>query len=95
MELRPELLPAADPEEPGWPRVPDIARDELVEVVRRARNPGPDQDFYVLLFQVNTPHPQASDLIFWPPDELRDATPEQIVDAAMSYRPISLGPAEE
>ncbi|MFD0853114.1 hypothetical protein ACFQ07_12815 [Actinomadura adrarensis] len=93
MELRPELLPSAFHEEPTWPRVPDVTREELVEIVRRAQEPGPDQEFYVLLFQVNTPHPQASGLIFWPPKELEDAAPEEIVEAALSYRPISLGPA--
>ena len=76
---------------PGYPRVPDIARDELVEIVRRILTClPPDQDWYLLVLETNTLHPAASGLIFWPPPELESASAEEIVDAILSYRPIAL-----
>ncbi|WP_193318282.1 bacteriocin immunity protein [Nonomuraea phyllanthi] len=74
---------------PYPPRVPDITREELAEIVRRIMEADQETDYYLKLLDVNVPHPRVSDLIFWPPEELRDATPEQIVDIALSYRPIS------
>ena len=47
-------------------------------------------DWYVAAFEYNTVMPGASNLIFNPPPELRDATAEEIVDAALAYRPIAL-----
>ena len=35
-------------------------------------------------------HPRVTDLIFYPPPELVNASPETIVDVALSYRPIAL-----
>ncbi|MEV0709785.1 hypothetical protein [Nocardia aurea] len=75
---------------PAHPRVPDITRDELVEIVRRIRAADPDADYYLLLFRTNVPHPAPTDLIYHPPADLRDATAEQIADAALAYRPIAL-----
>ncbi|MFI7317699.1 hypothetical protein [Streptomyces venezuelae] len=79
---------------PAWPRVPDVTRDELVEIVRRvvADPASPDRDYYELLLDTNVVHPHASDLISHPPAGLEDgvATPEDVVDALLSYRPISL-----
>jgi Colicin immunity protein / pyocin immunity protein len=40
--------------------------------------------------EANVSHPQVSDLIFYPPAELRDASAEQIVDEVLEYRPIAL-----
>lgn len=50
----------------------------------------PDSDFYLRLLEANVLHPRVSDLIFWPPEELQDATAEEIVEAALKYRPIAL-----
>jgi hypothetical protein len=75
---------------PSRPKVADITRDELVEVVRRIIAAEDASDYYVLLLTTNIQHPRVTDLIFWPPPELVDATPERIVDAALSYRPIAL-----
>ncbi|GIE28161.1 hypothetical protein Ait01nite_012060 [Actinoplanes italicus] len=82
---------------PGYPRIPDITRDELVEIARRIMDgPGPqaddpDADWYTLLFDTNITRPGASGLIFHPPAELGPGpTPEQIVDTALAYRPIAL-----
>ncbi|MFF4055044.1 hypothetical protein ACFYZ8_08420 [Streptomyces sp. NPDC001668] len=75
---------------PRHPRVPDITPDELAEIVRRSLANGPDQDHYLLLFETNVAYPGASDLIHNPPAHLADASAEQIVDAALAYRPVTL-----
>jgi hypothetical protein len=87
-------------------RAPGVTREELVEVVRRAM---PESGFfdqheaYCAILDVNVPRPNASSLIFYPPDfdartrtwgggrELStyDPTPEQIVDWALKS-PIRL-----
>ncbi|WP_426502432.1 hypothetical protein ACPPVO_32880 [Dactylosporangium sp. McL0621] len=70
-------------------RLPDVTRDELVEIVRRILA-DPTDDWYIEAFERNTVMPGASGLIFHPPPELRDATAQEIVDAALAYRPIAL-----
>jgi hypothetical protein len=70
-------------------RLPDVTRDELVEIVRRILA-DPADDWYIDAFDRNTVMPGASGLIFHPPPELRDAAAEEIVDAALAYRPIAL-----
>ena len=75
---------------PAWPKVTDISHGELAEIVRRIQAGDPETDYYLLLLRANAPHPQMIDLIFHPPAELRDASAETIVDAALSYRPIAL-----
>lgn len=75
---------------PAHPRVPDITRDELVEIVRRLQTADPETDYYLRLLAANVACPDVSGLIYWPPAELRDASAEQIVDAALSHRPIAL-----
>jgi hypothetical protein len=84
---REELIERASAPPPV--RLPDITRDELVELVRHILA-DPTDDWYIEAFERNTVRPGASDLIFHPPPELRDATAEQIVDAALAYRPIAL-----
>lgn len=75
---------------PARPVVADITRDELVEIVRRLLTVSPESDYYLRLLEANVPHPRLSDLIFHPPDDLQDASAEQIVHAALKYRPIAL-----
>ncbi|MFI5802064.1 hypothetical protein [Streptomyces sp. NPDC051561] len=75
---------------PAWPKVPDITRDELAEIVRRVLANAPEADYYLRPFEVNVAHPQAASLIFHPPAELRDASAQAIVDSALSYRAIAL-----
>jgi len=75
---------------PAHPRIADITRDELVEVVRRIQNKDPDAGYYLLLFRTNVAHPNPTDLIFNPPPDLYEATAEQIVDATLAHRPIPL-----
>ncbi|MGP3988412.1 hypothetical protein [Streptomyces sp. 3N207] len=75
---------------PARPRVPDITRDELVEIVRRILADDAEVGYYLRLFEANVPHPRAADLLFHPPAELRDASAEEITDAALSHRAIAL-----
>ncbi|MEV4107722.1 bacteriocin immunity protein [Nonomuraea sp. NPDC049695] len=75
---------------PAPAKVPDITQAELAEVVRRIMEADPESDHYLALLEADVLHPGVSDLIFWPPEELRDATPEEIVEAALRYRPIPL-----
>jgi hypothetical protein len=76
---------------PRWPRVPDITRDELVEIAGRITSGHTDTDWYVLLFDTNVTRPAASSLLFDPPTELGDDPPvARIVDEALAYRPIEL-----
>ncbi|MER6003844.1 bacteriocin immunity protein [Nonomuraea angiospora] len=82
--------PARDAARPERPKVSDITREELAEIVRRIMEVDPDSDYYLRLLEANVLHPRVSNLIFWPPEELQDATAEEIVEAALSYRPIAL-----
>ncbi|MFJ6838697.1 hypothetical protein [Streptomyces sp. NPDC091209] len=81
---------ATEAARPVYPRVADVTRDELVEIVRRLLTVSPESDYYLQLLEANVPHPGVSDLIFHPSDDLQDASAEQIVDAALKYRPIAL-----
>jgi hypothetical protein len=72
------------------PRIVDITTDELVEIVRRVLAGDPESDYYLRLLEANVSHPRVSDVIFYPPAELRDASAEQIVDEILGYRPIAL-----
>jgi hypothetical protein len=74
---------------PSPVRLRDVTREQLVEIVRHILA-DPTDDWYIAAFERNTVMPGASDLIFYPPPELRDATAEEIVDAALAYRPIAL-----
>ncbi|XVU23193.1 hypothetical protein ACQPZJ_38935 [Actinoplanes sp. CA-054009] len=69
---------------PARPRVPDVTRDELIEVARRiVEGDIADQAYYLRLLEANVAHPRVSELIFF-----RDLPPEHVVDEALSYRPI-------
>lgn len=69
----------------------------LVETIMARQLPEEDLDGLVDEFAAQVPHPRAADLIFWPRFEglPADPTPEQIVDAALSYRatPLPTAPA--
>jgi len=75
---------------PAWPRVRDVMRSELIEIVRRVQAGDPDSDYFLLLLRANTPHPHITNLIFYPPAELADADAAAIVDAALAYHAIAL-----
>ena len=70
----------------------NLSRDSLIELITRLRNPQPgDSDEqigeWVAEIEASVPDPRVSAYIFWDRDGL---TPEQIVDRALSYRPIEL-----
>lgn len=77
-----------------------LSRDELIDLVERIMRAEGDTeeeaDRLVELFAASVPHPCASDLIFWPKLELGDDYPgrelaaAEVVDLALSYRPIAL-----
>ncbi|MGW7208429.1 hypothetical protein [Streptomyces sp. NPDC054837] len=75
---------------PARPRVADITRDELVEIVRRLLTAAPESTYYRRLLEANVPHSGVSDLVFHPSDDLQGASAEEIVDEALAYRPIAL-----
>ncbi|MFD9417873.1 hypothetical protein ACFWC9_24575 [Streptomyces goshikiensis] len=54
------------------------------------RAAGPDGAYYLRLLEVNVVHPRVGDLLFHPSDDLQDASAEEVVEAAMRYRPIAL-----
>lgn len=79
--------------QPVPPRVPDITRDELIEIVRLAMNfKDPDgSDYYRGLFDRNVPMADASGLMDYPENWVPgqdlseyDPSPEEIVDRALS-----------
>ncbi|WP_038013818.1 hypothetical protein [Terasakiella pusilla] len=69
--------------------VPDLSREELVDITQRAMNVGSwDCEYYMELLDVNVPLEGASNLIFYPPEDYKgeiseyDPTAEEIVDIA-------------
>lgn len=60
-----------------------VTRDELIEVVRRAKPSGgsfAEHEAYLAIFDANVALPDASNLIFYPPAELGDdPDPERLV----------------
>lgn len=81
---------ATEAARPSHPRVAEVTRDELVEVVRRILAGDPDTDYYLRLLEANVPHPRAADLVFHPSPGEDGGSPERIVDEAMRYRPFAL-----
>lgn len=83
---------ARDAAQPVPRRIADITKAELVEIVTRIVNADDHSKFYLELLERNLPHPRISNLIYWPEKEglTQDSTPEEIVNKAMSYKPIQL-----
>ena len=72
-----------------------IQHRKLVELVRKIINvEGTEKevDLWIDEFKKSVPHPMASDLIFWPQNYGLGLgpTPEEIVEKALSYKPIDL-----
>lgn len=68
----------------------DINRDQLIALVREIMNAAGTEsevDKMISLLEAGVPHPNVSDLMFWPPDGVQ-LTPEQIVDEALAYRSV-------
>ena len=87
-----------------FPVVPPghLSRDELIALVERIMrvesSEEAEEDRLIELFESSVAHPAASDLIFYPHkyfgEAFRDRSPsaEQVVESALAYRPIQLGP---
>jgi len=70
-------------------------RDQLIRLVQLIKDgdysSDEEVDNLVAEFEAAVPYPGASSLIFWPSDEFdREPTAAQVVDLALSYRPIDL-----
>ena len=65
-----------------------VSREELIGVTRKLMNADirneVDSARLAGLFEANVPHPDGTDLIFWPKIEFD--TPEALVDYALSYK---------
>ena len=80
-------------------------REQLIEIVDQLIRCDPadedEQDRLLYLFEANVLHPRASNFIYFPDHELgpeyegRSLTAEEVVDHALAYKPIQLGPASE
>lgn len=72
-----------------------LSRDELIELVKKISDPENNEEDisnWLEIFERNVPYPGVSDLIFWPRrcGLGSDPTAEEIVDKALSYKPIQL-----
>lgn len=71
-------------------RSEEIKRAELIEMVQTlidARLPEDEEDALLEQVERSVPHPQVMDLIY---QSIPQLTAEQVVDEALSYRPIEL-----
>jgi hypothetical protein len=70
-------------------------REELINLVKviidvNSNKSEEEIDALLQTLEDNVPHPAPSDLIYWV-----DLTPEEIVDRALSYKPIILPPPKK
>ncbi|MEU3300958.1 hypothetical protein ABZ729_14200 [Streptomyces sp. NPDC006678] len=73
---------------PARPRVADITRAELVEIVGRVLAGDQESDYFLHLLEVNVTHPGVTSLVFGPSSD--GVSAEEIVDEALRYQPIAL-----
>lgn len=74
--------------------MPDRERDELVQMVRRIlAADGTEEEIDALQLELERRllMPEVSDLMFFHEPEL---TPEEIIERALAYKPIELGPPQ-
>ena len=67
-----------------------LSKEQLIALVTKiinAEGTEEELDQYEDLLQRNVPHPEVSDLIFYPDSEM---TAEEIVERALAYEPIRL-----
>ena len=90
------------PPEDDGPRISRpgaLSRDELialVEKILRAEGTKAEHRELVRRFEQSVPHPRATGLIYWPErradGSFIEMSAAEIVDLALSYRAIELGP---
>ena len=71
-----------------------MTREELVKIVARImKADGNEHELEELerVLSQNVPHPAVSELIFYPPNGI-ELSAEEIVDRALAYEPMPLGP---
>jgi hypothetical protein len=69
----------------------ELTKGELIELIRRISNAdGTEAELDAMMEKIErgVPHPEVSDLIFYPP-EGKELTAEEIADRALSYEPIT------
>jgi hypothetical protein len=79
-----------------------MTRQDLITLVGRIRaidagESDEDRDVLMDVFTASVPHPSAYHLLLTPElvtFEDRQLTDEEVVDIALSYKPIALGPGE-
>ncbi|GED72993.1 hypothetical protein BRE01_66950 [Brevibacillus reuszeri] len=67
-----------------------LSKEDLIELVGKIMNvEGSEEeiDRMIEILKQSVPHPEVSDHIFWNENDL---TPEQVVEQALSYKPIQL-----
>ncbi|MFD0999425.1 bacteriocin immunity protein [Ohtaekwangia kribbensis] len=66
-----------------------MTREELIQLVKDITTPTgkteEEVNKLIDILEMNVPHPSVTDLIYYD-----DLTPEQIVDKALTYKPIQL-----
>jgi hypothetical protein len=68
-----------------------LSREELIALVQRIMDSDGSEeevDEMISLLQASVPHPEVTDLIFWP--KHGEPSAEDVVDAALAYKPIQL-----
>lgn len=76
--------------------VSGLTRADLIALVERilsGEGTEEEQAELVRALERNVPHPRVIDLVYWPRQEgfdRDDLTAEEIVDAALAYKPIAL-----
>jgi hypothetical protein len=71
----------------------NLSRGQMIELVKKIQQADgtlEEIDAWLLLIERNVPHPTLSDLIY---GSAEDLSAEEIVDRALAYKPILLGPA--
>jgi nucleoside-diphosphate-sugar epimerase len=80
--------------------VPDVTRDDLLELLTRlcnAEGAEHEQQFWLRLLEAKLPDPRLSDLIYWPGeyfgdgDNARQLSPREILDIASAASPPAGG----
>ena len=74
-----------------------LSKAELIELVRKIINcewtTEEEGDRLLHELKDNVIYPEVSDLIFYPKDG-KTPTPEEVVEKALAYKPIQLGPVQ-
>ena len=74
----------------------NLSKNQLLKLVTDIINANGSEseiDSWISIFKNNVPHPNASDLIFYPDrvsgiEPGQELTPEEVVDIALAYKPI-------